>query len=141
MFVKKLSIFLLCLTLLLSGCQTGFNQSKCISQLQRAGFKITLHGDSGGILEEASASINDQIAFYGGSFTVEVVAFTNLRKTDGKDHVSCQFNTFATADQAQQYYKLLLEVRSQYYAVSLQDRVVVFTNSKEAVDILGLAFA
>ncbi len=136
-----LLIPILCLALLLSGCNPRFDSDSSIDRLQTVGFKVTLSGTTPEKLKAATAALNTDILVRGGNFTVELIAFTNLRKTVGSDYVSCQFHTFANANQAQQYYDLMIRSRAEFYKLSLQGTLVIFTNSEEAIELLDLEFA
>ncbi len=137
---KRLFPVLLCLVLL-AGCAEARSPEQGIEKLQASGFSVTWHCESKVSLRAAASSFNQQIQDMGGGFTVEITGYIALRKGSREEYTSCQFIWFGTTGQAADYYALMLDTRAEGEAwLYLQDNLVVFTNSKEAVNLLGFNF-
>lgn len=129
----------LCLCLfLLSAC---VESASPMEDLEEAGFRRTLSGSTASTCERAQEAFNQEIRDNGGSFTVTVLRFVNLRKGSSEDFTTCQIVEFATEQQAQQYYDLSVAVPDRAFCLSLRGSFVILTNSQEAMEIFGGAFA
>ncbi len=129
----------LCLSiLLLSACAKDMTP---LEKLEKAGFQRTLSGDTASACARAQQAFNREIQDYGGSFAVTVLRFVNLRKGNAEAYTTCQIVEFATDQQAQQYYHLAVDISDRSFFLSLQDSVVILTDSQEAMGILGGVFA
>ena len=130
-------IFMLVSALLIS-CTKDVELERNVADLEKAGFSIVSQAKSEQELESYTIGYNNKIKFNGGDFTVNIVGFTALNKTEDENYYSCQFVSFETSNQAEQYYDLYIESRAQNddYRLRLFEDIVVFTNSDEAMDIV-----
>ncbi len=139
---KILLCFVLLMSLLLVACGGGaFDWDKTVEKLKDKGFTVSQESVTEKDLEDITTSFNISIRFDKGDFTVECTKYINLVKGDYKN--SCSLTEFATAEQAKQYYDLYLKTRTEEskWKLTLLDRVVILTNSDEAMELIGRDFA
>ena len=139
--MKKFALLfavVLSITLLFSACTPSYNwedAEKDVECLTEAGFEIFVE-NTPEELEEANSLMKIQLQFSQKEFTVEIVNVYGLKKTND---FTCGFEEFASEIQAQQMYDYYKEISSLRKVVRL-GRIVIHTNSEDAIELLGYDF-
>ena len=131
--------------LTLASCSLFFNEEKCIEKLKSEGLTEGMCYITEEECERATSLINSQIQFDGGDFTVEVVREYSLIE-NGNYSKSCTFITFATEEQAKQFFELQTKWfaeesdNSNHWMFARSGCTVVSTNLEIAKKIIPLRF-
>ena len=130
--------------MLLVGCAGKFDMDKSIEKLKDKGLTEGMCYITEEECEHATSLTNNEIAFMGGEFTVEIIKDYSLIE-NGDYSKSCSFITFATEELATQFAELKIEYfekceNSNNWRIARDGCVVVMTNLDVAIDVINLEF-
>ena len=142
--IVSLVAILVVFAMLLVGCAGKFDMDKSIGKLKDKGLTEGVCYITEEECEHATSLTNNEIAFMGGEFTVEIIKDYSLIE-NGDYSKSCSFITFATEEQATQFAELKIEYfekceNSNNWRIAREGCVVVLTNLDVAMDVINLEF-
>ncbi len=137
---KTILCFVLLFSLLLTSCELrSFDWEECSNALQDKGFKV---------MHNYTPEVKEQLDIYAPLYTKRFIdteitfRFTRFRGHVLDNGISCDFIEFETEDQAKQFYDLVCQSRDEgeTFKLAHSKRIVIITDSEEAMELIGLTF-
>ena len=124
-----------------NGEREPFQKDKAIEDLLSNGLTIEEECKTQEELALKTATFNNEIALFGGTFTVEIKEFISIIQYSDRRN-ECKFIEFATEEQAISYAELFMNNRTQDndWLVARQGSLLVVTNLKIAKNHINLEF-